>query len=153
MRTYIIIAITVVIIIGIFKNRDNNLYIVDANKLNVRSLPDLKSNIILQLNKDQKIEVEYYNVEWYTVFFNGVKGYASSEYIIEPTNFFIVFISIFLFMLIPVFISFYFGKSRKKDARYSSGYRLVENTTTLRKAFYDTLIFCYFIALLFSLFS
>lgn len=59
----------------------NNSYIVNANVLNIRSKPNIKSSIIDRLSNGKFISVQETKGDWYKVSHNGQQGYVKKEFV------------------------------------------------------------------------
>ncbi|HAP79326.1 MAG TPA: peptidoglycan hydrolase, partial [Ruminococcus sp.] len=60
----------------------NGVVVTDGSNLNIRSYPSTNSSIIGSIPNNADVTI-YGSVNgWYVIFYNGITGYASSDFIV-----------------------------------------------------------------------
>lgn len=65
----------------------NATVITERDRLNIRRLPTLDSEVLTQAPKGARMTVYCLSGEWYVVDYDGVLGFAYSEYVATDRGF------------------------------------------------------------------
>ena len=72
---------------GTIPNYSNATVITERDRLNIRRYPSLDSEVLTQAPKGARLTVYCLSGEWYVVDYNGVLGFAYSEYVMTDRGF------------------------------------------------------------------
>ena len=144
---------------------DKNFYIVNTENLNVRSEPNVNSNVVHQVHLNDTLNVKTLINNWYKIEYSqgleqNIIGYVYKDFVKKTSKsnvkinevkkeqdlgfisgFFYYGIRSFGLLLLASF-GYYNYKTRIKDARFSGGYRekTMDILSFLKYAFYSLVI-------------